>query len=383
MKIDYNKLIKSIPNKLFTSQDQIGIARFLYIELGKYFIYDPEIIETKDNDKRLEIANRDINDIKNNRVVCFSLARIYTELLQRCGIDARTVIIPPTRPDDPKDIGHAYTKIRISEKEGSLCLINDLNNIKVGFKTEHFLPEIPEEKRQEAEARGLTDKLKTILTVDESRLRDIDDKIGYTYNGKYLNDIVEEMKDKFYKLSKEPEFSTMSEQEWIEFQVENISKNMGHTNLGCIEKSNYFIQVIKQCIGEDAGKKYFDINKITCFDKNGHMNIFCIIDRLDGSKRNIYSINNEGEILILSQEDINEKLNNGLEILSKKNKDEYLEILSNSKNDGKKKSDISQRIKEMSESPEVKAKFVEALDVFKSYTRYIESREGCDWVHDE
>lgn len=177
--IDYNKLIKSIPEGL----NQIEIARFLYIELGRYFIYDPEFVSEQDIEKRREIASRDIDEIINNKVVCISLSNIYTELLIRCGIDAETVDIP-ANPEDPKDIGHAYTKIKIDGKEGTLSLINDLTNIKVGLQTEHFLPELSEEKKRKAVEEGLQEKLETLLTIDKDTLREIDNKIGYTYKRK-------------------------------------------------------------------------------------------------------------------------------------------------------------------------------------------------------
>lgn len=110
--IDYGKLIKSIPEGL----SQIEVARFLYIELGKYFIYDPEVISTQDIEKRKEIANRGIDEITNNKVICISLSKIYTELLKRCGINAETVYIPAD-PNIPNDIGHAYTQIDIEGKK--------------------------------------------------------------------------------------------------------------------------------------------------------------------------------------------------------------------------------------------------------------------------
>ena len=175
--IDYDKLIKSIPKGL----NQIETARFLYIELGKYFIYDPEIVYAQDIEKRKEIAFRGINEIKDNRVVCFSISKIYTELLRRCGINAEVIYIPPD-PNIPNDIGHAFTQVNINGKKGSVELIRDLTNIKVGFKTDYFLPKVTEDQMKVAEERGLLDKLETMLTLDENQLKEVDKRIGYTYN---------------------------------------------------------------------------------------------------------------------------------------------------------------------------------------------------------
>ena len=124
--IDYDKLLNSIPKGL----NQIEIARFLYIQLGKYFIYDTDVIETQDIEMKKKIANRGIDEITNNKVVCISLSKIYTELLRRCGINAETIFVPAD-PNISNDIGHAFTQINIGGKKGSLELVRDLTNIKV------------------------------------------------------------------------------------------------------------------------------------------------------------------------------------------------------------------------------------------------------------
>ena len=203
--IDYDKLIQSIPEGL----NKIEIARFLYIELGRYFIYDPEFVSEQDPEKRREIAYRNIDEIKNNKVVCISLSNIYTELLIRCGIDAKTVY-DPANPNDPKDIGHAYTKIKIDGKEGSISFIFDLTNIKVGFQTEHFLPELSEEIKRMAVEKGMQDKLKTLLMIDKETLREIDNKIGYTYNRKIFERYYIRIKNKVKYSKKKSKICTIA-----------------------------------------------------------------------------------------------------------------------------------------------------------------------------
>ena len=182
---------------------QIAVARYLYIELGKYFIYDPEIIEAQDIETRKKIAFRSIEEITNNRVVCISLSKIYTKILNDCNIGAKTIPIPPD-PNVPNDIGHAFTQISIGGRVRPVGLIKDLTNIKVGFKTAEFLPRIPklsemtEEDRKKAEERirkikeerkkaGEGEKSEEdlddlILSLDEETLRTIDGIIGYTHN---------------------------------------------------------------------------------------------------------------------------------------------------------------------------------------------------------
>ena len=199
--------------------------------------------------------------------------------------------------------------------------------------------------------------------------------------GQYLDDVIEELKNKLALLRQEPEFSLLSEKEWIAFQIDYITKNMGHDDLRCVERSDYFKKIAQQCIGFDEIKKHFCSNGITCFDENGKMRIFYIFTPTDGSKRITYTLNDEEEIMPITQDKINEMLHKGLRILSKTRREEYLRVLSDGSTSEKKDNNISSGIREVALSPEVMEKFREASMVFEEFTRYTESK-GCDWIHD-
>ena len=67
---------------------------------------------------------------------------------------------------------------------------------------------------------------------------------------------------------------------------------MGHDNLTCIERNDYFKKACEQCIGHDNLEK-FNVHAITCFDKNGEMKIFHVFepkDIQDKGKRLVYSL---------------------------------------------------------------------------------------------
>ena len=372
--IDYDKLLNSIPKGL----NQIETARFLYIELGRYFIYDPEVIQTQDMEKRKEIAFRGIDDIKDNKVVCISLSKIYTELLNRCGINAETVLTPPSDPNNPKDIGHAYTRINIDGKKGSLSLVNDLTNIKVGLKTNHFLiTRVTEEMKNEAEQKGLTDVLKNVLTIDEDELRRIDDKIGYTYNGMYLDDAITELKNGLDAIRKEPGFESLSEKDWLAFQFSFIAKNIGHENLRSVERHDYFKTVLNQCIGFDNMESHYHLNGISCFDDKKQMRFFYVLSPLDGSDRIVYTFKDGESISTISQDRIDEMISNGLTTISESNREEYMSILSN----GSRPKDMSADIRRIALEPAVMAKMNESSKMFRAITDHTNNK-GCVWVHD-
>ena len=160
--IDYDKIIEDIQKEL----NQIEMARYIYIQLGKYFSYDEKYITSESDEKKREIFDRDIEDIENDKVVCTSLSRIYERLLKRVGINAKTVLIPGER------LGHAFTEIEIDGKKYFTGLIRDLMNIKTGFKTNEFMIDNPDRFGEASEFTALSDE----------ELKKIDDKIGYTYN---------------------------------------------------------------------------------------------------------------------------------------------------------------------------------------------------------
>ena len=54
--IDYDKIIEDMPKNL----TQIEKARYIYIQLGKYFSYDERYITSESDNEKREIFDRDI-----------------------------------------------------------------------------------------------------------------------------------------------------------------------------------------------------------------------------------------------------------------------------------------------------------------------------------
>ena len=152
-----NKILIEIPE----NYTDIEKARYVYIQLGKYFSYDDQFL-TSNNEKEKEfIFNKSIDDIVSDRVVCTLISKIYEYILNKININARTIFLKGKR------MGHAYTEVIINEAKYKTDLIYDLTNIKTGFKTKKFM------------AQDNNNLFYSYL--DEEKLKEIDDKIGYTY----------------------------------------------------------------------------------------------------------------------------------------------------------------------------------------------------------
>ena len=160
--IDYNRIIEEMPEGL----TQIEKARYIYVQLGKYFSYDERYITSQSNEEKKEIFDRNMEDIVDDKVVCTSLSKIYENLLNRVGIKAKTVLIPEER------LGHAFTELEIDGNKYFTGLIRDLMRIKTGFKTKEFMIDNPDRFGEDSEYTALS----------KEELKRIDDKIGYTYN---------------------------------------------------------------------------------------------------------------------------------------------------------------------------------------------------------
>ena len=343
--IDYNRFIDQIDE----NWSQLEKARFLYIALGKFFVYDSKFVSESDKDKRKEIWDRGMDDIKDNKIICTSIARIYTKLLKTCGIQAEMVEIPPDEKD-PKDIGHGYTQITIDGKKGSAGLIHDLTNAKVGFKTEDFFKPVTEERvetyKEELRKKGLSEeeinaeiesKRKEVFQISEPELRRIDQKIGYPdKRGIYMDDRLYEVKKFLMFVRKELRFAQLSDKEWLRCEMDFITKRMGHDELTCIEKNDYLKKAIDQCIGKEELEK-FNVNTITCFDNDGKMKIFHLFDpkvKKGNEDRLAYVLTQDG-IEETSQREIDDDLEKGLTTLSKSKREEYMSILRNDKTKSK------------------------------------------------
>ena len=152
-----NKILSEIPEK-YTDLEK---ARYIYIQLGKFFSYDEQFIISNSDEEKKFIFNKNLNDIENDKVICTLISKIYEYMLNKLGISAKTILV------DGRRMGHAYTEMTINNLNYKADLIYDLMNIKTGFKTKKFM--IKNEKNP------------YYSYITEEKLKEIDDKIGYTY----------------------------------------------------------------------------------------------------------------------------------------------------------------------------------------------------------
>jgi len=52
---------------------------------------------------------------------------------------------------------------------------------------------------------------------------------------------------------------------------------MGHSDLHCMEKSDYFQELIRGCIDMKEAQEFFDLAKVTCIANDSSMTILCVL----------------------------------------------------------------------------------------------------------
>lgn len=178
------KLIGDNENK-WTNFSDVELIRWLYIELGKQFSFDKKYRYSMTNKEKtkLESAARDVvnRTIRLNRtseVTCIDITEALRMVLEDVFLLEAKVRIDGSGP-------HVYLEVFLSDEKGSirLDLQEDLYNIKAGRRTEYFA--------QQDQYDG-----RTFKTIPQSRIEEIDKKIGYIpENEKYMEDILAEFQE--------------------------------------------------------------------------------------------------------------------------------------------------------------------------------------------
>lgn len=353
------KIIKEILNDPKLKElNQIEQARYVYIKLGEYFVYDTRFY-TGAKTMKQQIYTRkheDINDTIDNRVVCTSASSIYATILNKLNIKAEVKIVDAHENDDPNRLRHGYTVFEIAGKQYAADLIEDMNLIKVGLKTQKFMKN----------KKGYNYFEKT-----DKEIQQIDEKIGYIKNGIYPmeeyrvrigreNHIIFDGNEEFTTDENEKielehiksklggdkgireirkKFGVrdnMTAEEKCILKINYMIKKMKFDNLDSITKEVYLQEFAKMALSENdwasiSGKKNEKkINTITCIDKNKAFIKFLVIEFKSGNNK-IYQLAKDQPIQAITQKELTEKFDNGMKTYSTSKRNEHMKILTGKK----------------------------------------------------
>ena len=288
---NFSKLLEKIPKGL-TKLEQ---ARWLYIELGKRFRYNMNVFYISE-EKLGEIYNEDINidgDILNENI-CKPINIIYLELLKRVGVEGELKTL-----SGQYKYNHVGAVLKFDDGlQIYTDLTVDLYCIQKSLKTNNFGYSSPE---------GEYD----ILSRKE--LKNIDDKIGYTFKGLYMNDFIDmiakEMKnDEFVNKYLLKNFKANKPNNIISEKFEFLLNQIPFEQMGYVEARNFLLYLIQNIFKEEEKNhiEQYDLYKEKENADEGREFLNCII--IDENNAKQYYIQSNGkEIEKLSKDKI-EKL---------------------------------------------------------------------------
>lgn len=302
-KIKFIDLLKYIPEGL----NDLEKARWVYIKLGKTITYDMNVFYLRDEILG-DVYNQkvDINSYESTHLICKSISEIYIDLLKKLGIESELVEVSK----DYK-FNHVGTKIKFND--GLIVFTDltlDLYRIQTGMRTLNFAYTSPGDDYD-------------ILSRRE--LREIDNKLGYTFRGVYLDDFIdfvsEELKNeekvKRYLLNGK-EISQFNTAEIISRKINFLLTHVLPSNLGYVESRNLLLEVLGKCLTSEEIMcvNQYDLVRDTVDEFNVE---FANCIKINDGRQSVYYIKlPDEEMKQVSQEGIEELFESGWKNKQKK-----------------------------------------------------------------
>ena len=234
---------------------ELAIVRYVMKEASKMFYRDYTFFLDKENiEDRESIYNKeiDLNNIQDFAIVCKSYCNIIKNLL-KCVYNIDTELVSPFEDK------FRHVDLLIKTKNGKKYIVDpltDLIEMQVGIRTNNFASE-------NYYNSNYSNILGNISFLNESTLEEIDNKIGYKFDGVYLDDFLKLLKTKlnniedllqtndsiaFELLGQKYDRKNFSEKERTGLKLKFISKylnNRKHLN-GVVDLVMFSNMVIKK-----------------------------------------------------------------------------------------------------------------------------------------
>ena len=213
------------------TEDEIEVAMARKLEIlilpvlrrNMRFFYAGGDLKGKANAYRNPMDKEEVEDVLKSRTndnietVCKPLCDLVAKILNENGITAETVSCDT-------DI-FRHTDVVITTKSGKKYIINyleDMEHIQTGMKTPDFASESYYERRYKKFEGSTTTDGKTldgISFLDEEKLSQIDNNLGYKELDMYMDDVIERIKEEFSDYR-----SVMAENEFLNEKLEMKKK---------------------------------------------------------------------------------------------------------------------------------------------------------------
>lgn len=227
--VDINNLALNILRRMPADLTQIEQARYIYLQLGKLVTFDEKywLGNSRTRQRIYKSARKvqDFKDMKDNKVICVSLSNLYNGLLRKFGIEAEAV-----RAEDGI---HVYTIFQIDGIEYEADLQRDLKFIQAHRRTRSF---------------GTEPDYSSHKLITDKQLQQIDEKLGYTYEGEEAFSIlVSRIKERLK--------SILGIEQKLKYVLNQIAEYQSELDLGYTERMLCYELVLADVFSsKDTGK---------------------------------------------------------------------------------------------------------------------------------
>lgn len=283
------KLLKEMKDSMPKNLDQDEKIRYVYIFLGKRFKKDVRFFYGTDEMKKA-IYNRDI-DIKSKNsfsMICKSIGQTYLEAFKEMGIEAELI----QNNNSNSSIKHVDIVVK-GENDASYYLnpMFDLFKIQLGCRTIRFA--------------SMTQKYpeKNFSYISYDRLKEIDDKLGYTLNGMYTDEFFDTLREEVLNRGKfkkhllevcpDLNLKDITRDFCIQYKLEFILQHLNFPNCfsGYIEAKNYY-DFIRKTLFSKIEQKNISRKTICKKNENGRKDYFVLFDLKSSQDYHTYYIVN-------------------------------------------------------------------------------------------
>ncbi len=340
MDFDLKGIIRKMPADL-TKLEQ---ARYIYLELGKMISYDAQYLIAKTLEEKQSLFDEevDLDSWTKNTGICSTISKIYAQLLQEVGIEAEVV-----HQRTGEYLGHVFNIFTIDGKSYYADLTRDISNTKKGFETE-FFGTMPFDDFGYIDAD--THKEYTLTSIHVDEIQEMDDKLKYTFQGIYMNDVISMLRKELKGFDLKPptlrddeDISEYNERvakyearmkelceifgaqdvedlrkNLIDYKVRFVREAFGDVeNLTSLERIDYLSEVLRNVmLKEDL--LLWDANNLKCIDKDGNLQIFTYFVNKATHQKFVYVTSDTEFAREISEPELQAKVEDGLTTLSEK-----------------------------------------------------------------
>lgn len=284
--MDINNMAQHILTRMPANLTKIEQARYTYLQLGRLVTFDEKYWLGNSKTRRQIYKSarrvRDFKDMKNNKVICVSISNLYNSLLSKLGIEAEAV-----RAEDEI---HVYTIFKIDGVEYEADLQRDLQFIQTHRKTRMF---------------GRDPEFSTKRQIPDDKMKEMDEKFGYTYEGdERLSILIDRLSNELKQI---PDM-----EEKVKFALEEIADFEAETDMGFVEKMSYYELLLADIFDKQEANKTQIMDMY--IEKDGERKYTCCISANKGKNeycRFIYS-EKTGTFLPIDEADLIELMDQGL-----------------------------------------------------------------------